>query len=124
MAAPQAFSGLPEFSTPPTSTSVGYEISLEIRSGTARLTLSGVLDAAAADAVGGMIGADGPVQCAVELIADAVAVADVAAAELLVAVARERRQRGLPAIRLIALSEPLSEALSRLGLASRPPIVL
>ena len=106
------------------SGSIGYQIVLEMRPELARVTLSGVLDESSADAVGGMISADGPVTRAVELCCGSVTTATESAMELLVATAREREQHGLPPVTVVELSESVAAALRAHGLGDCPPVFL
>jgi hypothetical protein len=108
----------------PARAAPGYQVALEMRPTLARVTLTGALDESAAEAIGGMISADGPVACRVELITEGVTFATPTAVELLVAIARERHQRGLPPVTLAALSEPVIEAARGAGIFGGPPIHL
>jgi hypothetical protein len=99
-------------------------LTLEMRSGLARLCIVGALDSSAADAIGGMISFDGPVTGPVELIADGVSAVDPEAFLSVVAAAREREQHGLPSVTLLAGSPLLAEALHLAGLPADAPLVL
>ncbi|MCW2541815.1 MAG: hypothetical protein JWN95_3540 [Frankiales bacterium] len=102
----------------------GYQLTLEVHGSRAKLGLSGSLDLASADAVGGILSGPGQLPGAIELAFDGVSRVDHRGMELVVAAARERVQHGGREVRLIALSAPIAAALEGLGMKPVPPLAL
>lgn len=102
----------------------GYDIEFELRGDQALLVLAGDLDAAAIDALRGLIGCIEQVPGIVHVRADAVTGADLVAFDPLLQAARDRRAKGLPGLCVDSLSEAAQDLLAVLGLPDQPPVLL
>lgn len=102
----------------------GYDINLELHADAATLTLGGDLDAAATDALRGLLTVVQLAPSAVHVRADDVLGADLDAFDPLFEAARVRRARGLPDIRVESLGDAVRDLFGVLGLGERPPILL
>jgi hypothetical protein len=89
----------------------GYEISLEVQSGVARLTLSGILDESAADALTGIIGCTDEMACAVRVFAGGVTAADRHSIDPLIHTARLRASREMPPVVIETASDVVRDLL-------------
>lgn len=102
----------------------GYDINLEMHAGAATLTLAGDLDAAATDALRGLLTVVHLTPSIMHVHADGVLGADLDAFDPLLEAARVRRARGLPSVRVESLGDAVRDLFGVLGLGEQPPIVL
>jgi hypothetical protein len=124
MSAVQSLPDLPDLPERDRSAVTGYELALELRGSVALLTVTGTLDGSSADAIEGIVCAEGPVSGPVHIVAAGITAVDPLALDLVIAATRERVQRGLPAVSVIALSRPMGRALRELGLSDETPVAL
>jgi hypothetical protein len=101
-----------------------YEVTLELRSSRARITLIGALDGSSADAIGGMIMCSGSIGEPIELIGDRVTSVEPSCLDLLIAAARERLQHGQTQVLVTSVSDSFADALRRAGLPALAPVSL
>lgn len=102
----------------------GYGIHLDLHSGAATLTLAGDLDAAATDALRGLLTVVEAIPSVVHVHAEGVVGADLDAFDPLLDAARDRRARGLPTIRVVSLGDAVRDLFGVLGLRRHPPVEL
>ena len=101
-----------------------YGIELGMRDGEAILTLAGDLDAAATDALRGILSCAAQMPGVLHVDAEGVLGADLDAFDPLLDVARERRRRRLPGVVLDSLSDTVSDLFAVLRIPTRPPVEL
>jgi ABC-type transporter Mla MlaB component len=102
----------------------GYDINLELHSDAATLTLAGDLDAAATDALRGLLTVVQLTPCVMHVHADGVLGTDLDAFDPLFEAARARRVRGLPNIQVDSVGDAVRDLFGVLGISAQPPIVL
>ena len=101
-----------------------YEVSLEMRDASARVSLAGALNESSVDAVAGILARTAGVPSRVEIDFDAVTDVDELCFDLLIGAARQRSQRGLSPIVLVSASTTVIDAMVSVGLPGCPPISL
>ena len=102
----------------------GYDIDLELHSEATTLTLAGDLDAAATDALRGLLTVVHMTPSVIHVHADGVLGADLEAFDPLLEAARARRAQGLPSVRVESLGDAVRDLFGVLGLREQPPVVL
>src|SRR5262249_33840376 len=102
----------------------GYDINLGLHSDTTTLTLAGDLDAAATDALRGLLTVVHITPSVIHVHADGVLGADLEAFDPLLEAARARRAQGLPSVRVESLGDAVRDLFGVLGLREQPPVVL
>lgn len=102
----------------------GYDINLELHADATTLTLAGDLDAAATDALRGLLTVVHMTPNVMHVHAHGVVGADLDAFDPLLEAARARRSRGLPSIRVESLGAAVRDLFGVLGLQEQPPVVL
>lgn len=102
----------------------GYDIHLDLHAEAATLTLAGDLDAAATDALRGLLTVVEMVPSVVRVHAAGVVGADLDAFDPLLDAARDRRARGLPSIRVESMGDAVRDLFGVLGLRRHPPVEL
>jgi hypothetical protein len=102
----------------------GFDINLELRSDATTLTLAGDLDAAATDALRGLLTVVHMTPSLMHVHAHGVVGADLDAFDPLLEAAHARRARGLPSIRVESLGDAVRDLFGVLGLREQPPVVL
>ncbi len=102
----------------------GYHIDLELHEGRTTLSLAGDLDAAATDALRGLLICVERLPNTVHVEADGVLGADLDAFDPLLDVARTRHARGLPGVFVESLSDAVREVFERLSLSTQLPVEL
>jgi hypothetical protein len=93
----------------------GYEISLEVQSGVARLTISGSLDESAADALTGIFGCTDEMNCTIRVFADGVTAADPRSIDPLIHTASLRASRDMSPVVIETASDVVRDLLGRFG---------
>jgi hypothetical protein len=101
-----------------------YEMTLQMRDGHARLTISGTFDRVCLDAVAGIVGTGGPVRGPVDIDAGKVRRVARGCVAVLRDVAVQRVRAGLSDITFSAVSVPIASALADLGIPTQLPIAL
>src|SRR5215471_4867208 len=102
----------------------GYDINLELHSDATTLTLAGDLDAAATDALRGLLTVVQMTPSVMHVHADGVLGTDLDAFDPLFEAARTRRARGLPNIQVDSVGDAVRDLFGVLGISVQPPIVL
>lgn len=102
----------------------GYQIDVEVSRDRITLELAGDLDAAATTRLRDLMPGIAQAPVVVHVYADAVLGADLEAFDPLLEVARRRREHGLPAVRVDALSDAVRDLFDVLGLPAHPPVEL
>lgn len=102
----------------------GYTIELDQCDGRATLTLVGDIDAAAADALRGILACMGDLPGPLHVDAGGVLAADVGAFDPLLALARDRHRRHEPGVVMDSLSDTVRDLFQVLGLPAEPPVDL
>ncbi|HEY3087981.1 MAG TPA: hypothetical protein VGJ59_07965 [Jatrophihabitantaceae bacterium] len=102
----------------------GYDINLELHADATTLTLAGDLDAAATDALRGLLTVVRMTPGVMHVHADGVLGADLDAFDPLLEAARARRAWGLPSIEVESLGDAVRDLFGVLGLQELPPVVL
>lgn len=102
----------------------GYDINLELHADAVTLTLAGDLDAAATDALRGLLTVVQMTPSVMHVQADGVLGTDLNAFDPLFEAARGRRARGLPDIQVDSVGDAVRDLFGVLGLRVQPPIVL
>ena len=102
----------------------GYHIEFDVFDGRPTLTLVGDLDAAATDALRGILSCVEDAPGAVHVDAHGVVGADLDSFDPLIELARERRVQQQPGVVVDSLSEPVKDLFSLLALSISPPVEL
>lgn len=102
----------------------GYQIGLKLHDDMALLSVSGDLDAAATDALRGMLACIDRLSTVVYVRADKVIGADLDAFDPLFEAARERRKRGLPGVRIESISDAVRDLFGVLRIPTDLPVDL
>jgi hypothetical protein len=103
---------------------LNYEMSLQMRDGHARLSISGVLDELCVDALAGIVGRGGPVAGPVEIDVRGIRRVARGSVAMLRSVAVDRVTHGGTDLFISAVSVPVASALADLGIATALPIPL
>jgi hypothetical protein len=102
----------------------GYNIEFDQSDGRSTLTLVGDLDAAATDALRGILSCAQMTPGVLHVDAGGVLGADLDAFDPLLDVARDRYRRELPRVIVDSFSDTVRELFQVLGLPTRPPVEL
>lgn len=117
-------SSMPDVATVPTDEASGYHIEFDVCDGRPTLTLVGDLDAAATDALRGILSCVEDAPGAVHVDAHGVIGADLDSFDPLIDLARERRAHQQPGVVVDSLSEPVKDLFTLLALPISPPVEL
>ena len=117
-------SSTPDLATVPTDAASGYHIEFDVCDGRPTLTLVGDLDAAATDALRGILSCVEDSPGAVHVDAHGVIGADLDSFDPLIDLARERRAQQQPGVVVDSLSEPVKDLFTLLALPISPPVEL
>jgi hypothetical protein len=99
----------------------GYEISLDVQGGVAKVIVAGRFDKSAADALSGILGCTDEMDCPIHLRADDVTHVDLAGLEPVLRTARLRAARDLPPVVIDSASGAVWQLLRTLTIGSELP---